>query len=206
MRYCVCRWNASGVLGPFCSGAFFHLASTLVMSHSALFVDAGYLLAGAHGLLGGTVSRSAFTCGYGGLLDVLRGKVEEHGPGLTFLRTYWYDGARDGIPTADHRLIGGLPYVKVRVGRLTQRGQQKGVDGLIYRDISSLARGSFLPSIVPATQTPPSPAASGPAAGRSMQDVPFVSGSIRVTPSQHADTQTASSSAAIQAWTREFPG
>lgn len=33
----------------------------------------------------------------------------------------------------------GLPYVKVRLGRLI-RGEQKGVDALIYRDLMTLAR------------------------------------------------------------------
>ena len=107
----------------------------------AAFLDAGYVLAGAHDLLGGTVSRSAFDCDYEELLPALRTAIEEHSGGsLTFLRSYWYDGARDGIPTADHRRVGGLAYVKVRLGRLNRRGQQKGVDGLIYRDLTALAR------------------------------------------------------------------
>lgn len=111
------------------------------MAQVALFVDAGYLLAGAHDLLGGTVSRSAFDCNFESLCKALRSEVESHsGAGLTFLRTYWYDGARDGIPTADHRRVGDLAYVKVRLGRLNRRGQQKGVDGLIYRDLTALAR------------------------------------------------------------------
>ncbi len=75
------------------------------------------------------------------LLPALRGHIEQHSGGsLTFLRSYWYDGARDGIPTGDHRRIGNLPYVKLRLGRLNARGQQKGVDGLIYRDLTALAR------------------------------------------------------------------
>jgi uncharacterized LabA/DUF88 family protein len=110
----------------------------------ALFVDAGYLLAGAHDLLGGSVSRSAFDCDYERLLPALRAEVEAHGGALAFLRTYWYDGARDGIPTSDHRRIGDLPYVKVRLGRLNRRGQQKGVDGLIYRDLTALARAGAI--------------------------------------------------------------
>ncbi|MHB1244200.1 MAG: NYN domain-containing protein [Gaiellaceae bacterium] len=110
------------------------------MTRAALFVDAGYLLAGAHDLLGGSVSRSAFDCDYKALLPALRAEVETHSAPLAFLRTYWYDGARDGIPTADHLHIGDQPYVKVRLGRLNVRGQQKGVDGLIYRDLTALAR------------------------------------------------------------------
>ncbi len=114
------------------------------MARVALFVDAGYLLAGAHDLMGGPVSRSAFDCNYEALLTALQKEVETRSAPLTFLRTYWYDGARDGIATADHRRIGDQHYVKVRLGRLNVRGQQKGVDGLIYRDLTTLARGGVI--------------------------------------------------------------
>lgn len=110
------------------------------MAWTVLFADAGYLLAGAHDLLGGETSRSAFACDYETMLPALQAEIEGRSPGCRFLRTYWYDGARDGIPTADHRRIGHIPYVKVRLGRLNVRGQQKGVDGLIYRDLTALAR------------------------------------------------------------------
>lgn len=88
-------------------------------------------------------TRSAFDCSYEDLLPKLRGWVEEHS-GASLLRTYWYDGARDGIATADHRKIGDQPYVKVRLGRLDKKGQQKGVDGLIYRDLTTLARAGAI--------------------------------------------------------------
>lgn len=114
------------------------------MARAALFVDAGYLLAGAHDLLGGTPSRSSFDCHYEALLPALRTFVNGHAGTLDFLRTYWYDGARDGIATSDHLRIGELPYVKVRLGRLNTRGQQKGVDGLIYRDLTTLARAGAI--------------------------------------------------------------
>lgn len=113
------------------------------MTRVALFIDAGYLLAGAHDLLGGTTNRSAFDCTFEDLLPQLKDWVEEHG-GAPLLRTYWYDGARDGLPTADHRKIGNQAYVKVRLGRLNKRGQQKGVDGLIYRDLTTLARANAI--------------------------------------------------------------
>jgi hypothetical protein len=45
----------------------------------------------------------------------------------------------NAVPTSDHEQIGGLPYVKVRLGRII-RGEQKGVDALIYRDLMTLAR------------------------------------------------------------------
>lgn len=110
------------------------------MDRSAIFVDAGYLLAAGGSLTCGTSSRAAFSCDYGGLADKLSGWVEEHNGGrFKTLRTYWYDGAVNAVPTSDHEEIGGLPYVKVRLGRLI-RGEQKGVDALIYRDLMTLAR------------------------------------------------------------------
>lgn len=91
------------------------------------------------------MSRSAYDCDFEQLLPSLRTEIERHSGGsLTFLRSYWYDGAREGIPTADHRRIGNLPYVKLRLGRLNARGQQKGVDGLIYRDLTALARAGAI--------------------------------------------------------------
>jgi uncharacterized LabA/DUF88 family protein len=114
------------------------------MSRVALFVDAGYLLAGAHDLMGGPITRSAYDCDFEGLLPALRREVESRSAPLPYLRTYWYDGARNGIPTADHRRIGEQHYVKVRLGRLNMKGQQKGVDGLIYRDLTTLARAGVI--------------------------------------------------------------
>lgn len=56
------------------------------------------------------------------------------------LRTYWYDGARDGIRTQEQRKVAELPNVKLRLGRLNVNNQQKGVDALIYRDLITLAQ------------------------------------------------------------------
>ncbi len=110
------------------------------MDRSAIFVDAGYVLAAGGSLICGTSSRQGFTCDYSGLVQKLAGWVDEHNRGrFSCLRTYWYDGAVNAVPTGDHELIGSLPYVKVRLGRLIQ-GEQKGVDALIYRDLMTLAR------------------------------------------------------------------
>lgn len=110
------------------------------MERSAIFVDAGYLLAAGGSLTCGTPSRSRFTCDYAGLATTLADWAESHnGERLRCLRTYWYDGALNAVPTADHETIGGLPYVKVRLGRII-KGEQKGVDALIYRDLMTLAR------------------------------------------------------------------
>jgi hypothetical protein len=110
------------------------------VDRSAIFVDAGYLLAAGGSLTCGTSSRTAFSCDYKGLTARLSEWVEAHNGGrLKTLRSYWYDGAVNAVPTPDHEQIGGLPYVKVRLGRLIH-GEQKGVDALIYRDLMTLAR------------------------------------------------------------------
>jgi hypothetical protein len=55
------------------------------------------------------------------------------------LRAYWYDAAKDAIPTPEQLLIARLPRVMLRLGRLSG-GKQKGVDSLIVRDLMTLAR------------------------------------------------------------------
>ena len=109
------------------------------MDRCGIFIDAGYLFAA-----GGQL------CGYGparGNVDIdglkaseFFAKLASESCGLPLLRTYWYDGAKDGIPTADHQRIAALPNLKLRLGRINARNQQKGVDALIYRDLTTLAR------------------------------------------------------------------
>jgi NYN domain len=106
---------------------------------SAIFIDAGYLLAAAGRLCCGTTNRAKFECDHTRLTSALAQWAWEHSGGMSSLRTYWYDGAKNGVPTPQHEKIGGLPYVKVRLGRI-HSGQQKGVDALIYRDLMTLAR------------------------------------------------------------------
>lgn len=106
---------------------------------SSIFIDAGYLLAAGGLICCGTRDRSQFVCDYERLTTDLAEWVRDHSGGMVSLRTYWYDGAKHGIPTAEQERIGGLAYVKVRLGRV-HSGQQKGVDALIYRDLMTLAR------------------------------------------------------------------
>jgi hypothetical protein len=56
------------------------------------------------------------------------------------LRVYWYDAARDRVPTIDQRVIAQMAWVKLRLGNLNARGQQKGVDAQIRADMEALAR------------------------------------------------------------------
>jgi len=72
------------------------------------------------------------------LIERLRSRATK-ASGLPVLRIYWYDGAVDGVPTIEQHSISALPDVKLRLGRLTG-GRQKGVDALVYRDLSVLAR------------------------------------------------------------------
>ena len=95
------------------------------MDRSAIFVDAGYLLAAGGLLTCGTGNRRAFTCSYQEVVAALEKVVVDHSGGMASLRTYWYDGAPESVPTPDHLKIGALPYVKVRLGRLIH-GEQKG--------------------------------------------------------------------------------
>lgn len=108
------------------------------MDRFAVFVDAGYLLAAGGTLCCDTMARSGFECDYRTLTTALAEFVSRHS-GLSMLRMYWYDGARNAVPTVEHLRIAELPNLKLRLGRLSG-GQQKGVDSLIVRDLMTLAR------------------------------------------------------------------
>ncbi len=109
------------------------------MDQFALFLDAGYLYAEGGKLCCGTASRRRFEVNERDLNVMLTNVLRER-CGLRFLRTYWYDGARFGLRTVSQQAIACLPNVKLRLGRINARGQQKGVDALIYRDLMTLAR------------------------------------------------------------------
>jgi hypothetical protein len=109
------------------------------MDRCAIFVDAGYLLAAGGTLCCSTKVRAGFTCDYAALTKALEDYAIDHSSGMSVLRTYWYDGARNAVPTADHLKIGELPNVKLRLGRISG-GEQKGVDSLIVRDLMTLSR------------------------------------------------------------------
>jgi hypothetical protein len=108
----------------------------------AIFVDLGYVLAAAGDLCLGTSLRPQMECDYDGLASSLADLLTGH-CGLPLLRSYWYDAASGGIPTADHRQLAGLGSVKVRLGRMVQ-GRQKGVDSLMVRDLMTLAQARAL--------------------------------------------------------------
>lgn len=105
----------------------------------AVFVDAGYLYAEVGKLCCGTRERKSIRLNGSGVNDLLV-QMAANACGLPSLRTYWYDGARKGIPTLEQKQIAALPNVKLRLGRLNIKNRQKGVDALIYRDLMTLAR------------------------------------------------------------------
>ncbi len=107
------------------------------MDRYGLFVDAGYLFAEAGGLCAGTKRRSELRCDDAGLVEELRALAGRHS-GLPPLRIYWYDGARDAVPTVAQRRLAILPDLKLRLGRIV-RLTQKGVDSLLVSDLITLA-------------------------------------------------------------------
>lgn len=109
-------------------------------STHAVFVDAGYVYAATGRLVVGTEDRKAFDLDAEHLIEAFIDKARKIFPDSRLLRVYWYDGARQRVPTVEQRQIAELPDVKVRLGNLNAHNQQKGVDSLIRGDLESLAR------------------------------------------------------------------
>jgi uncharacterized LabA/DUF88 family protein len=110
-------------------------------SHCAIYVDVGYLLAAAATRVTGTSLRRGVEVDHP---DLIRGLIEraEEDCGLPLLRVNWYDsGARPGgMPDFIQDSIGLLPRVKLRLGRLSHAGEQKGVDLRIGLDLATHGR------------------------------------------------------------------
>ncbi len=110
-----------------------------ILARYAVMVDVGYIYAAAGELLFGSSSRRDFRVDAVPLIQVITKHADELIRG-ELLRVYWYDAARDRVPTIDQRVIAQLPWVKLRLGNLNARGQQKGVDAQIRADMEALAR------------------------------------------------------------------
>lgn len=108
------------------------------MDRYAIFVDAGYLFSAAGDLCVGTSKRRDLILDAEKATRFLKKCCDNHGEQV-HLRTYWYDGAPDAVPTAEQVRIGARRGLKLRLGRLTKHGQ-KGVDALIVRDLIVLSR------------------------------------------------------------------
>ncbi len=110
-----------------------------LLSRYAIMVDVGYIYASAGELLFGASSRRDYRVDADKLIQALISRADEQVRG-ELLRVYWYDAARDRVPTFDQRVIAQMPLVKLRLGNLNARGQQKGVDAQIRADMEALAR------------------------------------------------------------------
>jgi uncharacterized LabA/DUF88 family protein len=110
-----------------------------LLSRYAIMVDVGYIYAAAGELLFSASSRREYRVDADKLIQALIRHTDGQVPG-DLLRVYWYDAARDRVPTIDQRVIAQMPWVKLRLGNLNARGQQKGVDAQIRADMEALAR------------------------------------------------------------------
>jgi uncharacterized LabA/DUF88 family protein len=116
-------------------------------SRCAVYVDAGYLLASAATRVTGTSLRSGVHVLYDHLVNALIEQAEA-ASGLELLRVNWYDsGSRGGLPDPFQEQIGMLPRVKLRLGRLSYSGEQKGVDLRIGLDLVMHARNQAVDMI-----------------------------------------------------------
>jgi uncharacterized LabA/DUF88 family protein len=110
-----------------------------LLSRYAIMIDVGYIYASAGELLFSAASRREYKVDADKLIQALTRHADEQVRG-ELLRVYWYDAARDRVPTIDQRVIAQMPWVKLRLGNLNARGQQKGVDAQIRADMEALAR------------------------------------------------------------------
>ena len=110
-----------------------------VLARYAVMVDVGYIYAAAGELLFATSSRRDFRVDAVPLIQAVTKHADELIRG-ELLRVYWYDAARDRVPTIDQRVVAQMAWVKLRLGNLNARGQQKGVDAQIRADMEALAR------------------------------------------------------------------
>ena len=110
-------------------------------SYCAVHVDVGYLLASAATFVTGSSLRRGITVDYPALISRLVAQAEADAD-LPLLRVNWYDsGARPGgMPDYTQESIGMLPRVKLRLGRLSYSGDQKGVDIRIGLDLAIQSR------------------------------------------------------------------
>jgi uncharacterized LabA/DUF88 family protein len=118
-----------------------------VLARYAVMVDVGYIYAAGGELLFGTSSRREYRVDAVSLIQAVTKHADELFRG-ELLRVYWFDAARDRVPTIDQRVVAQMPWVKLRLGNLNARGQQKGVDANIRADMEALARHRAITDVV----------------------------------------------------------
>ncbi len=107
----------------------------------AIFIDAGYLCSQMVQILSQRQSRSRSDLNLTdskGFMAFLVEKAKAAFPNAQLLRIYWYDAIRND-PTPEHRRLNEIPGVKLRLGHINNRGQQKGVDTKIVIDLIELS-------------------------------------------------------------------
>jgi uncharacterized LabA/DUF88 family protein len=110
-----------------------------LLSRYAIMIDVGYIYASTGELLFSAASRREYQVDADKLIQALTKHADDKVRG-ELLRVYWYDAARDRVPTIHQRVIAQMPWVKLRLGNLNARGQQKGVDAQIRADMEALSR------------------------------------------------------------------
>ena len=117
------------------------------MDRVAVFVDAGYLFAqGSKELCGTRLTRAQIGLDHEVLIAALKDFAQSLS-GLPLLRIYWYDGTSQG-PTPQHITLADQSDLKVRLGFVNLRGEQKGVDSLVVTDMLTLARNGAMAECV----------------------------------------------------------
>jgi uncharacterized LabA/DUF88 family protein len=117
------------------------------VDRTAIFVDAGYLFASGSKLVtGDRQARSQVHLDHEAVLSFLT-ELAQRLTSLPLLRIYWYDGASSGANPAQVALS-YRPNVKLRLGLVNAQGQQEGVDQLIARDLTTLARNRAVAEVV----------------------------------------------------------
>ena len=171
-------------------------------SNCALYVDAGYLLAAAATRVTGTSLRGSVVISYPDLVQRLIEQAEEPS-GLPLLRVNWYDSGNrpGGAPDATQETVGMLPRVKLRLGRTSPHGEQKGVDLRIGLDLAAHGRNHVVDTMYLVSETTTSPKRWR----RPRTTVPRSSSSPCPTrPAVHTPSRTTSSASpmASSSWTR----
>lgn len=116
-----------------------------VMSRVAVFVDAGYFLAqGWVAIWGVKQSRAALDLNESAAVAEITSLAQTKAPNAELLRIYWYDGVGSRGPTLEQLRLARLDNVKIRLGFINSKGQQKGVDSLIVTDLVDLARNGAI--------------------------------------------------------------
>lgn len=118
------------------------------MGNISVFVDAGYLFkqgslalfGPAKGGPGRSWGRHEITFDPEPFMQKLSAWLCQRYPEDQLFRTYWYDGAKSGVPSTEQLAVASLSFVKLRLGRINSAGVQKGVDTLMVRDLMVLSQ------------------------------------------------------------------